>query len=197
MELPKKITDVQQYFGKLPGIGEKTALRHVLNMLNWDQEKLSEFSKALDNLADLGECVDCGMLCDAEKCSVCTDQSRYQMKSICVVEGVTDYIAIENSGHFTGLIHILGGVLNPLLGVGPDELNLDRLVSRVTENDIEEVVLALNPSVEGDATSSYIKEVLPENVKVDRIGFGIPMGGSLEYLDSMTISKALDNRKMM
>jgi recombination protein RecR len=104
-------------------------------------------------------------------------------------------MAIEKSGHYKGLYHILGGVLNPLLGVGPDELKLDELKSKVIQKNIEEVILALNPSVEGDATCSYLKSIFPASTNVERIGFGVPIGGSLEYLDPMTITKALENKK--
>jgi recombination protein RecR len=114
---------------------------------------------------------------------------------ICVVENVTDCLAIERSGTFKGKFHILFGVLNPLLGVGPDEINLSKMFTRIEEEEIEEIILAINPSVEGDATCAYIKQVLPETMNIERIGFGIPMGGSLEFVDSLTISKALENRR--
>ncbi len=113
------------------------------------------------------------------------------------MESITDYMAIERSGQYRGLYHVLGGVLNPLLGVGPAELNIDKLKKRVTELGVTSIILAIGPSVEGDATCSYIKSTLPENVMVDRIGFGIPMGGNLDYLDTMTISKALENKTKM
>ena len=104
-------------------------------------------------------------------------------------------MAIEKSGTFKGVYHILGGVLNPLLGVGPDELKMDDLRQKIIKKEIQEIILAVNPSVEGDATCSYLKSILPVSVQVDRIGFGVPIGGSLEYLDPMTITKALENRK--
>ena len=115
------------------------------------------------------------------------------MKQICVVESLSDCLAIERAQQFKGTYHILGGVINPLLGIGPDELQIDKLVNRVLEEEVEEVVLALNPSVEGDATCSYLKQVLPEGPSVERIGFGVPIGSHLEYLDSMTINKAFEN----
>jgi recombination protein RecR len=111
------------------------------------------------------------------------------------VENVSDLMAIERSGQFKGLYHILGGVLNPLLGVGPEQLRLDELEEKIKRREIAEIILAVNPSVEGDATCAYIRSLIDESVKVERIGFGVPIGGSLEYLDSMTISKALENRK--
>jgi recombination protein RecR len=111
------------------------------------------------------------------------------------VENASDLLAIEKSGTFKGVYHILGGVLNPLLGVGPDELKMDELREKIIKKEIQEIILAINPSVEGDATCSYLKSILPQTVQVDRIGFGVPIGGSLEYLDPMTITKALENRK--
>ena len=137
------------------------------------------------------------MFSDEDQCSVCLDNSRGLDGTICVVESITDCMAIERSNQFKGKYHVLGGVLNPLMGIGPDELSIDKLVSRVKEDGITSLILAVNPSVEGDATCSYIKQVIPESVAADRIGFGIPMGGSLEYLDSMTITKALENRRKM
>lgn len=195
MELPEKLLRTVKQFSRLPGVGEKTALRQSLIMTKWNKEDLVAFSEAIRSLADLNHCKKCGMFCDDELCKICMDSHRSHSKTICVVESVTDCLAIERSGHFRGKFHILFGVLNPLLGIGPDELKLDHLIQRVAEEEVEELILAVNPSVEGDATCAYIKQMLPENVKVDRIGFGIPMGGSLEFVDSLTITKALENRR--
>ena len=137
------------------------------------------------------------MFCDVEVCAICSDSSRNTSGIICIVETISDCIAIEKSDEYRGMFHILGGVLNPLMGIGPDELNVDKLLARVKTENIEALILAINPSVEGDATCSYLKQVMPTTVKIDRIGFGIPMGGCLEHLDSMTINKALENRKTM
>ncbi len=197
MELPNKIKLAITSLHKLPGVGEKSAMRHILNVIEWSEQDIREFASSIAGLTNLTRCIECGMISDLEKCSICCNTDRYDQKIICVVEGISDLLAIENSGHFRGLFHILGGVLNPLLGIGPAELQLDELIERARKYEITEIILALNPSVEGDATCSYIKSVLSSSIKVDRIGFGIPMGGSLEYLDSLTISKALENRKMM
>jgi recombination protein RecR len=197
MELPEKILQAVEQFRKIPGIGEKTALRQSLLLTNWEDADLLQFGQSIKELAELKKCEQCGMFAEGAICHICENYSRSGAKIICVVESISDCLAIERGGEFKGLYHILGGVLNPLMGIGPDELKIDRLVTRVSKLGIENLVLALNPSVEGDATCSYIKNSLPENISVDRIGFGIPMGGSLEYLDSMTISKALENRKRM
>jgi len=197
MELPEKILQAVEQFRKIPGIGEKTALRQSLVLTNWENADLLQFGQSIKELAELKKCEQCGMFAEVAICHICENYSRFDAKLICVVESISDCLAIERGGEFKGLYHILGGVLNPLMGIGPDELKIDRLAARVSKLGIESLVLALNPSVEGDATCSYIKNSLPENISVDRIGFGIPMGGSLEYLDSMTISKALENKKPM
>jgi recombination protein RecR len=195
MELPEKLQKMVKQFSRLPGVGEKTALRQALIMTKWKKEELVSFADAIAKLAELNHCRKCGMFCDEEVCKICSDAGRFQSKTLCVVESVTDCLAIERSGHFRGKFHILFGVLNPLLGVGPEELKLDRLLERVESEGIEEIILAVNPSVEGDATCAYIKQLLPSGVNIDRIGFGIPMGGSLEFVDSLTITKALENRR--
>lgn len=195
MELPEKLLNTVRQFARLPGVGEKTALRQSLIMTKWSKADLVAFSEAIKGLSELNHCQKCGMYCDDKFCKICSDVHRNHSSVLCVVESVTDCLAIERSGHFKGKFHILFGVLNPLLGVGPEELKLEVLEARVKEEEISEVILAVNPSVEGDATCSYIKQILPETVRVERIGFGIPMGGSLEYVDSLTITKALENRR--
>lgn len=180
---------------KLPGVGEKTAFRMVMSMTNWKNQELDSVGNALSSLKHLKLCQECGMFADDDLCSICSDDSRQFAKAMCVVENASDLMAIEKSGNFKGVYHILGGVLNPLLGIGPDELKMDELRNRIVEKNMEEVILAINPSVEGDATCSYFKTLIPETVRVERIGFGVPIGGSLEYLDPMTITKALENRK--
>lgn len=182
---------------KIPGVGEKTAMRQILTICRWDKEQLGALGKSLINLGNLQSCEVCGFYTDGSLCQVCSTPERRENDCICIVENITDFIAIENSNTFKGSYHILGGVLNPLLGIGPDELRIPELVERVKNEGKAEIILAVNPSVEGDATCSYIHQELPEEVKVERIGFGIPMGGSLEYLDSLTITKALENRKRL
>lgn len=197
MELPETLMDLVDQFSKIPGVGQKTALRQVLFLTKWNKGELHTFAKALDGLCDLKHCEKCGMFSDFNLCKICSNEGRFSSTHLCIVESASDLLAIERSGQYDGKFHILGGVLNPLLGIGPDELNLDFLVERIKKEEVETVILAVNPSVEGDATCSYIRGLLPENVIVDRIGFGIPMGGSLEHLDSLTISKALENRRKM
>ncbi len=197
MKLPEKILNVQDMFAKIPGVGSKTALRNVLSLTKWNSEEVLEFSKVLEELTTLNTCKECGAFADEQMCSVCSDPHRATSSQLCVVETVTDCMAIERSGEYRGVYHILGGVLNPLMGVGPDDLRLNALVQRVKEKEISNIILAVSPSVEGDATCNYLKELLPQEVEVNRIGFGIPMGGNLDYLDAMTITKALENKKRM
>jgi len=195
IQLPEVIKNAVEALTRLPGVGEKTAFRMVMNMTNWKATELTTVSSALSSLQYLKICQQCGMFADENLCSICSSEGRQSIKCICIVENASDLMAIEKSGHFKGVYHILGGVLNPLLGVGPDELKMDELREKIIKREIQDVILAVNPSVEGDATCSYLKSILPTTVMVDRIGFGIPIGGSLEYLDPMTITKALENRK--
>lgn len=195
MELPEKLLKTVKQFSRLPGVGEKTALRQTLIMTKWNKEDLVAFAESIKSLSELAHCEKCGMFCDEHICKICNDKNRFSSKTVCVVESITDCLAIERSGTFKGKFHILFGVLNPLLGVGPDEIHLEKLFTRIEEEEIDEIILAINPSVEGDATCAYIKQAIPQHVNVERIGFGIPMGGSLEFVDSLTISKALENRR--
>ncbi len=196
MDLPESIRNLVVQFNRLPSIGEKSATRLVLNLVQWHQQELGVFSKAIEELGKLKKCESCRTWSDEYKCEICSHPSRSEAKAICVVESINDLMAIERSGHYKGLYHVLGGVLNPLLGIGPEELELNLLFSRIQSLGITNIILAVNPSVEGDATCSFIKDQINDlSVEVERIGFGIPMGGSLEYVDSMTISKALENRK--
>jgi recombination protein RecR len=195
MDLPPVVKNAVTALGRLPGVGEKSALRMVTAMTHWRASELQQFANATGGLADLRECNHCGMWTEEPVCAICLDPRRAESGILCVVEQVSDLLAIEKSGQFKGRFLVLGGVLNPLLGVGPDQLRLTAMGDFVQREHIQTIILALNPSVEGDATCAYIKHVLPAGVAVERIGFGMPIGGSLEYLDPMTIGKALENRK--
>lgn len=195
IQLPDVIKNAVEALTRLPGVGEKTAFRMVMSMTNWKASELTSVGSAMASLQHLKLCQECGMFADDKLCSICENEGRQSARNLCVVENASDLMAIEKSGNFKGTYHILGGVLNPLLGVSPDELKLDELKNKIQQKEITDVILAVNPSVEGDATCSYIKSILPADVQVERIGFGVPIGGSLEYLDPMTITKALENRK--
>lgn len=195
MELPPILIEAISQFGKLPGIGEKTATRQTLFLSNWERDDLLKFGESIKSLAALKHCEDCGLFSEENLCAVCLSEERKVSGTICVVESITDAMAIERTGHHKGLLHVLGGVLNPLMGVGPEQLSVKKLLERIETYNIEEVILAINPSMEGDATCSYLKMSFPSHLAVERIGFGIPIGGSLEYLDSLTIGMALTNKK--
>lgn len=196
-DLPESIKAAVSQLARMPGVGEKTATRQIMALMNWSDQEIVEFSSSFRDLLNVKKCKSCGMYADEDLCSICSNPARHEQKIICVVETITDAIAIEKSETYQGIYHILGGVLNPLMGVGPAELNIDQLTDNIKTRGISNIILAINPSVEGDATCSYIKHAVGEDVQIDRIGFGIPVGGALEYLDGMTISKALENRKQM
>ncbi|MCB9092402.1 MAG: recombination protein RecR [Halobacteriovoraceae bacterium] len=195
MQLPKTIHDVVQHLARLNGVGERTALRHCLQMTKWSPESILEMAQSLEALTQLNHCRDCGAFSEESLCSICNQELRQEKKTICVVEGITDLFAIERSGQFLGTYHILGGVLNPLAGITPDKLRIQELLTRVEKRQVEELVMAINPTVEGDATCSYLKELLPDFVSMKRIGFGVPIGGNLEFLDPLTIMKAFENKR--
>ncbi len=195
MKIPEQLEEVIKHFSSFQGIGEKTATRFALSLLNWDKTRISHFSEAIENLLTVGKCPKCGFLAVENECRLCEQSNHRHTHQICVVESITDCMAIQKSLTYSGHYHILNGVLNPLMGVGPEEIGVEGLLSRIQERNYTEVILAINSTVEGDATCSYIRDQLPEKVRVERIGFGLPMGGSLEYVDALTITKALENRK--
>ena len=195
MELPEDINNVVKFFSRLPGVGEKTATRQTLMLTGWSAEELEAFGRVIGAISKVKKCKKCFFFSEGDICSICSNPERLVVGQLCVVESETDMLAVENSGRYCGSYHILGGVLAPLLGIGPKELRIGEMLTRIEQEGIKNIIVAVNPSVEGDATASYIREVVPKDVAVERIGFGIPIGGCLEYLDSMTISKALENKK--
>ncbi len=184
-------------FSRLPGIGEKTAGRLTYHLLKTPAEEANQLAEAILELKkNVTFCSICRNITEQDPCEICGDLRR-DRSVICVVEEPSDIRAIEVSGSFRGLYHVLGGRLSPLDGVGPDDLSLDLLVQRIEKSDpgISEVIVATNPSVEGDATALYIQRLLADkNVSVSRIACGLPAGGHLEYMDSITISQALQGR---
>ncbi len=184
-----------QELSKLPGIGRKTALRLCLFILRQSDQDVENLVKAISNLkTHLKFCRECFNLATEELCPVCNDQNR-DRKTICVVEDINDVIAIERTNEFKGLYHVLGGVLSPLEGIGPNELKIKELISRIERLNPAEIVLALNPSTEGEATSLYIANILKDkNLKITRIARGIPIGSDLEFVDEATVVRALEGR---
>ena len=181
---------------RLPGIGEKSATRLAFYLLGAAESTVSELSEAIGRLKrDIVLCEECFDLTDASPCALCRDEKR-DPTSLCVVEEPSDLAAIERSRSFRGRYHVLGGVLSPIDGIGPESLRIAELEERVRKQGIGEVILATNPNVEGDATAHYISDRLrPTGVQLTRIAYGMPLGGDLEYADHVTIGLSLDNRR--
>ncbi|HYW12333.1 MAG TPA: recombination mediator RecR [Longimicrobium sp.] len=181
---------------RLPGIGRKTALRLAFHLLKQPEDDARRLARSIVDVREkVRPCGRCGNLSELDPCGICTS-SRRETELICVVEEASDIMAIERTGEYRGLYHVLGGRLSPLDGIGPSELNVRPLVDRVGAGGIQEVVLATNPSVEGEATALYLGRILsPLGVKVTRIARGLPIGGDLEYADGVTIAEALNARR--
>lgn len=197
MELPSSVENVSNAFSRIPGVGKKSAKRYAISLAQWDKSLLENFIETISSLEAIRKCDQCGCLTEEQTCEICISDDRQGSKILCVVENYNDFMAIENSGSFHGVYHILGGVLNPLMGIGPENLRIESLVERISSLGVSTVVLAINPSVEGDATCAYIKEEIDGNVNLERIGFGVPIGGSLDLLDASTINQALVNRRAL
>ncbi|MBN1164019.1 MAG: recombination protein RecR [Candidatus Krumholzibacteriota bacterium] len=190
------LQDLIEYFKKLPGVGEKTARRLGFAILDMDDREVKGFAETLLQIKEkIGFCNRCGNFAEGEICGICSDKSRLE-GILCIVERPADLYILEASGQYRGRYHVLHGVLSPLDGVGPDDLNLEKLKSRVDEEGIKELLIATNPSVEGDTTSLYIARMFKDrSIRVTRPARGIPLGSSLEFVDKSTISKALEKRE--
>lgn len=199
-DFPKAIKDVITSFERLPGIGPKGAARLAFYLMNTPKTYVKELADCLVKMKDeIKICRTCFSVSEKDVCTICNDEKRNHLL-ICVVERAIDVMAIENMGGFKGTYHVLGGVINPLDHVGPDDLKINELVERVKNFDKEmEIILATNPTMEGEATALYIKKKLEDlkikNLKITRIGSGLPMGADLEYADQATLSRALDGRR--
>ncbi len=186
-----------QEFSKLPGIGRKTALRLVLWMLRQDDADVASFAEAVSKLkAEVKYCKVCHNVSDSDVCPICADYRRDQT-TVCVVENIQDVMAIENTQQFRGLYHVLGGVISPMDGMGPADIEIDSLIKRVGEGEVQEVILALSPTMEGDTTNFYIyRKLAPTGVKVSVIARGIAVGNELEYADEVTLGRSITNRTL-
>ena len=182
-------------FAQLPGIGKKTALRLVLHLLKQDTPQVEMFGETIAKMRrEILFCERCHNISDSKICSTCSNGLRNQ-KLICVVENIRDVIAIENTQQFNGTFHVLGGIISPLDGIGPNDLSIDSLVTRIEKEEVEELIFALNPNIQGDTTIYYIQKKLQnKNCKVTTIARGIAFGGELEFADEMTLAKSLTNR---
>ncbi len=182
-------------FAKLPGIGKKTALRLVLHLIKQDHEEVTNFSHIIEKMrSEIKFCSKCNNISDKILCNICSNSAR-KHDLLCVVENIRDVIAIESTQQFNGVYHVLGGIISPLDGVGPDQLNIDSLIKRVATEEIAEIIFALNPTIQGDTTIYYInKKIKSFPVKITTIARGISFGGELEYADEMTLAKSISNR---
>lgn len=196
MNYPSKhIADAVAEFKKLPGIGEKTALRLVLHLLKQDADKVTQFSSVISAMrSGIMFCTTCHNVSDNQVCSICTNPMR-DHSIVCVVESLREVIAIENTGVYQGAYHVLGGLISPIDGVGPDELNISSLVKRIEAGTVREVVMALSPTMDGDTTIFYVsKKIQPFHVKVTSIARGVSFGGELEYTDELTLARSIATR---
>ena len=182
-------------FARLPGIGKKTALRLVLHLIKQDAAEVTQFSDIISRMRnEIKFCARCHNISDKELCNICTNPMRKQ-DMLCVVENIRDVIAIESTQQFNGIYHVLGGIISPLDGIGPEQLMIDALLQRVKKDQVEEIIFALSPNIQGDTTIYYISRKLKSfPVKITTIARGIAFGGELEYADEMTLAKSISNR---
>lgn len=192
----KKLDELIEVFGKLPGIGKKSAMRIAFDILEKNEIEVENMLLTIkDAYTSIKHCSICGNLCEGEICEICSSEKR-DKSVICIVESVKDVIAFEKSETYNGLYHVLGGKIDPLNGVTIEDLNISELMKRLDEKDVEEVILALNPDMEGETTALYlIKMMKNKGVKVSQIASGIPMGGNIEFTDMATLGRSLEGRR--
>ena len=194
----RPLANLYEQLRRLPGVGSKTAMRLAYHIIDMPEGEVQQLAEALRNAKKIIHyCSQCYNLTDGDKCAICSDPSRDRF-TICVVEQPQDIAAMERSRGYNGLYHVLHGVLSPLDGVGPDKLRIRELFQRLQQESISEIIIATNSDVEGEATATYLAQLLkPIGITVSRIAHGLPMGGDLEYADEVTLSKALENRRAM
>lgn len=192
----KKLDELIEVFGKLPGIGKKSAMRIAFDILEKNEIEIENMLSTIkDAYTSIKHCSICGNLCEEEICEICSSEKR-DKSVICIVESVKDIIAFEKSETYNGLYHVLGGKIDPLNGVTIEDLNISELMKRLDEKDVKEVILALNPDMEGETTALYlIKMIKNKGVKVSQIASGIPMGGNIEFTDMATLGRSLEGRR--
>lgn len=196
MHYPEPISKLIDSFMKLPGIGPKTAVRLAFFVLDMKEDDVLDFAKSLVNAKrNLAYCSVCGHITDRDPCYICDDSHRDQ-SVVCVVQEPRDVIAMEKMKEYQGVYHVLRGAISPMEGIGPEDINIPQLLKRLQDETVQEVILATNPNIEGEATAMYISRLLkPSGIKVTRIAHGLPVGGDLEYADEVTLSKALEGRR--
>ena len=196
MNIPSKnLEELVEHFSSLPGVGKKTALRLVLNLLKRDEEELKSFAAALGEIkSNISACKTCGNITEEELCTICTQNSR-RKNTICVVEDIRDIMAIESTQQYFGLYHVLGGVISPMDGIGPADLNIDSLLERAKEEEVNEIILALSASMEGDTTNFFLYRKLADfPVEVTTLSRGVAVGTELHYVDELTLGRSIVNR---
>lgn len=196
MHYPEPISKLIDSFMKLPGIGPKTASRLAFFVLTMEEDSVLTFAKSLvDAKRELTYCSVCGHITDIDPCHICQDAKR-DCSTICVVQDTKDVIAMEKMRDYHGLYHVLHGAISPMDGIGPEDINVPTLIKRLQNEEVQELILATNPTIEGEATAMYISRLVkPSGIKTTRIAHGLPVGGDLEYADEVTLSKALEGRR--
>lgn len=195
-DYPKSIENLIENLRKLPSVGRKSAQRMALYIVNMEDTSIEEMIEALKDVKDnIKKCEICGNLTENTICNICRDHSRDE-STICVVEDVTNLMTIEKSNTFNGKYHVLNGLLNPNSMINPDSIGIDSLLDRISDEEIREIIFAISPTLEGETTMLFIKELLKDkDIKITRIASGIPVGGNLEYFDEITLSKAIEDRR--
>ena len=192
------LTKLTECFARLPGIGRKSAQRLAFHILRMPEEEAKAFANAiLEAREKIGYCEICKNITDTPRCAICSDETR-DKSTVCVVEDPRDVIAIERTKEYHGLYHVLGGLISPMDGVGPENLFIKELLARMTDGSVKEVIMATNPTVEGEATAMYLSRLIkPMGIKVSRLAYGSPVGGNLEYADEVTLYRAIEGRSLM
>lgn len=195
MKYPKSLLLILEQLKKFPGVGQKSAERFAFAMLNWDERHLKKFGETISHLKDnIKLCNKCGCFTEQGLCSICEDATR-ATKLLCIVASPKDVLTIESTATYHGLYHVLGGLISPLHGKGPEIIDLEKIQQKIDAHQIEEVIVALDSTVEGDATLLYLKKHLHlDNCKLSKLAFGLPVGSSLDYIDASTLSQALNGR---
>ena len=195
MKYPQTLNELIECFKKLPGIGEKTAERYALSALELDEDIIKLFSESLKNLKiNIKRCTICNNFAEGDLCEICKIQDRNK-KIICVVESPKNVVLFEKLGVYNGVYHVLNGLISPLDGINPEDIKINKLLDRIVKEEIEEIIIAIKPGIEGETTSLYISKMLEgKNIKVSKIAHGVPLGIDMEYIDSMTLEQALEDR---
>ena len=195
---PKTITNLIECFKKLPGVGEKSAERMALSCLNLDEETIKLFKTSLENSKiKIKTCQRCGNLSEEDECPICQNTNS-DKTTLCIVEESKNIVLFEKMGSFNGRYHVLGGLISPLDGINPEDININSLINRIEEEKIKEIILAVKPTIEGETTALYIKKMLEDkDVKITKIAHGIPMGADIDYIDPLTLEIALEGRSQI